>query len=123
MPVTELDRQTRLAEPGHKGGSAQVRRLLDRVERDCTLFHCGDEAFAEFEHDGHRQSWPVPSQGFSAWLRAQYFEASDGGAPNNEALQTAINTIEARARFEGPAREVYRRVGSATGTALSRPLQ
>ena len=96
VPVTELDRQTRLAEPGHKGGSAQVRRLLDMVERDCTLFHCGDEAFAEFEHDGHRQSWPVPSQGFSAWLRAQYFEASDGGAPNNEALQTAISTPEGK---------------------------
>ena len=115
VPVTELDRQTRLAEPGHKGGSAQVRRLLDMVERDCTLFHCGDEAFAEFEHDGHRQSWPVPSQGFSAWLRARYFEASDGGAPNNEALQTAIGTIAARAQFRGLAREVYRRVGSEAG--------
>ena len=89
--------------------------MLDRVERDCTLFHYGDEAFAEFEHDGHRESWPVPSQGFSAWLRLQYFEASDGGAPSNEAFQTAIGTIAAQAQFRGPAREVYRRVGSEAG--------
>ena len=116
VPVTELDGQTRPTTPGHKGDSAQVRRLLEKVESDRTLFHCGEEVFAEFEHDGHRQSWPVPSQGFSAWLRAQYFEASGGGAPTNEALQTAISTIVARARFEGPAREVYRRVGSATDT-------
>ena len=81
--------------------------MLDRVERDCTLFHCGDEAFAEFEHDGHGQSWPVPSQGFSAWLRARYFEASDGGAPNNEAFQTAIGTIAAQAQFRGPARNEH----------------
>ena len=116
VPVTELDGQTpRPAELGHKGAPAQVRRLLDLAERDCTLFHHGEEAFAEFEHDAHRQSWPVPSQGFSAWLRARYFEASDGGAPTNEAFQTAISTIVARARFHGPAREVYRRVGSEAG--------
>ena len=115
VPVTELDGQTRPTTPGHKGGSPQARRLLDMVERDCTLFHCGDEAFAEFEHDGHRESWPVPSQGFSAWLRLQYFEASDGGAPNNEALKTAIGTIAAQAQFRGPAREVYRRVGWEAG--------
>ncbi len=78
------------ADSGHRGRITQASRLVDLAERDCTLFHCGDEAFAEFEHDAHRQSWPVPSQGFSAWLRLQYFEASDGGAPNNEALQTAL---------------------------------
>ena len=116
VTVTELDCQTRPAELGHKRRITQASRLVDLAERDCTLFHHGEEAFAEFEHDGHRQSWPVPSQGFSAWLRLQYFEASDGGAPTNEAFQTAISTIVARARFHGPAREVYRRVGSEAGT-------
>ena len=116
VPVTELERQTCPADSGHRGRITQASRLVDLAERGCTLFRCGEEAFAEFEHDAHRQSWPVPSQGFSAWLRARYFEASDGGAPTNEALHTAINTIVARARFQGPACEVYRRVGSATDT-------
>ena len=53
--------------------------------------------------------------GFSAWLRERYFQEFDGGAPNNEAFQTAIRTIAARARFQGPACEVYRRVGSEAG--------
>ena len=87
MPVTELDRQTRPAELGHKKRITQASRLVDLAERDCTLFHHREEAFAEFEHDGHRQSWPVPSHGFSAWLRVRYFQESAGGAPNNEALQ------------------------------------
>ena len=116
VPVTELDGQTRPAELGHKRRITQASQLVGVAERGCTLFHCEEEAFAEFEHDGHRESWPVPSQGFSAWLRARYFEASDGGAPNQEAFQTAISTIVARARFEGPACEVYRRVGSAADT-------
>ena len=115
VPVTELDRQTRLAAPGHTGRSTQASQLVDMAEHSCTLFHCGEDAFAEFEHDGHRQSWPVPSHGFSAWLRARYFEESDGGAPNNEAFQTAISTIVAQAQFRGPACEVYRRVGSEAG--------
>ena len=115
VPVTELDRQTRPAELGHKKRITQASRLVDLAERDCTLFHHGEEAFAEFEHDGHHETWPVDSYGFNAWLRAQYFEASDGGAPTNEALQTAIGTIAAQAQFRGPTRKVYRRVGSEAG--------
>ena len=115
VTVTELDCQTRPAELGHKKRITQASRLVDLAERDCTLFHCGEEAFVEFEHDAHRQSWPVDSYGFSAWLRVRYFQESAGGAPNNEAFRTAIRTIEARARFQGPACEVYRRVGSEAG--------
>ena len=113
--VTELDCQTRPAELGHKKRITQASRLVDLAERDCTLFHHGEEAFAEFEHDGHHETWPVDSYGFSAWLRARYFQESAGGAPNNEAFRTAIRTIEAWARFQGPACEVYRRVGDENG--------
>ena len=100
---------------GHKKRITQASRLVDLAERGCTLFHHGEEAFAEFEHDGHHETWPVDSYGFNAWLRVRYFQESAGGAPNNEAFQTAIRTIEARARFQGPACEVYRRVGSEAG--------
>ena len=53
VTVTELDCQTRPAELGHKRRITQASRLVDLAERDCTLFHHGEEAFAEFEHDGH----------------------------------------------------------------------
>ena len=36
-------------------------------------------------------------------------------APSNDALRTAIETIGARARFDGPAREVFLRVGGHHG--------
>ena len=43
------------------------------------------------------------------------FYKQHGGAPNNEALQSAEGTLKAKARFDGPACEVYRRVGAANG--------
>ena len=115
VPMVELDRQTRPTAPNPNGGLTQASRLIDIAERGCTLFHYEEEAFADIEHDGRRETWPVPSRGFTRWLRLRYFQ-DIGGAPTNEALQTAKSTIAARARFQGPAREVYRRVGSAADT-------
>ena len=114
VSVTELDRRTRVATSSHQGHSTQANQLLDLAEHECSLFHCGEEAFAEFKHDGHDETWPVNSRGFRRWLRFRYFETF-GGAPNNEAFQTAIRTIEARAGFQGPAYATYRRVGSEGG--------
>ena len=68
------------------------------------------------ENDGHRETWPVRSQGFSRWLRHRYFEKHNG-APNNEALQSALGTIESMAQFEGESMSVHRRVAS-TGQQL-----
>ena len=115
VPMVELDRQTRPTAPNPNGRPTQASKLIDIAERGCSLFHGKKETFAEFEHDGRRETWPVSSRGFSRWLRLRYFQ-DIGGAPTNEALQTAKNTIEATAQFQGPAREVNRRVGSAAGT-------
>ena len=48
VPVTELERQTCPADSGHRGRITQASQLLDLAERGCTLFHCGEEAFAEW---------------------------------------------------------------------------
>ena len=112
VPTKELERQTRPTALNSDGRSTQANRLIDIAKRECTLFHCGADAFADVENEGYRQTWPVPSRGFNQWLRLRYFQ-DFSGAPNSEALQTARSTIEAMARFQGPAREVCRRVGSA----------
>ena len=61
----------------------------------------------------------IRSKGFKRWLARRFFEAT-GGAPNSEALQSALNVIEAKAHFDGPERAVYIRVASDGRAALSR---
>ena len=43
-------------------------------------------------------------------MTRRYFEAT-GGAPSSEALQSALNVIEAKAHFDAPERNVHIRVG------------
>ena len=41
--------------------------------------------------------------------------------PSSEALQSALNVVEAKAHFDAPERAVYIRVGGIDGKPLSRP--
>jgi hypothetical protein len=90
-------------------------RGKDAPARAGGLFHTADAVpYADIEIDGRRETWPVRSRGFKHWLVRIYYEVT-GTAPNNEALQTALLLCEARARFDGPEREVYVRVGGYGG--------
>ena len=113
FPHGEFDKLT-AAGDGENGRPTQAGQLLAIAETGCTLFHCGEDAFAEIENDGHRETWAVRSRGFRRWLQLRHLEEY-GGAPNNEALQSARETIEAKACFKAPEGEVYRRVGAADG--------
>ena len=110
----DFERLTGKANDGENGRQTQASQLIDIAKTGCTLFRDGDDAFADIENDGHRETWPVRSRGFGQWLQLRYFE-DHGGAPNNEALQTARGTIEAMARYRGPEHSVYRRVASFEG--------
>ena len=48
------------------------------------------------------------------WLARRFFEET-GGAPSSEALQSALNVIEAKAHFDAPERQVHIRVGGLDG--------
>ena len=71
-------------------------------------------AYADIEIDGHRETWPVRTKGFRRWLTQQFFEET-GGAPSSEALQSALNVVDAKAHYEGPERPVFLRVGGLDG--------
>ena len=118
FPNGEFDKLTGAGDGGD-GRPTQANQLISIADTGCTLFHDGDKAYAEIEvkieNTGHCETWPVRSPGFRRWLQLRYFK-EHGGAPNNEALQSARDTIEAKARFEGPERKVYRRVGTANGS-------
>ena len=79
------------------------------------LFHTASgTAFADLLIDGHRETWPVRSTRFRAWLRRRYYEATQD-APSATALNTALNLLEARAQFDGPERAVHVRVAEQDG--------
>ena len=54
------------------------------------------------------------TKGFRRWLARQFYEQT-GGAPSSEALQSALNVVEAKAHFDGPKRPVFIRVGGLDG--------
>jgi hypothetical protein len=79
------------------------------------FFHGRDgTAYCDLTVNGHRETWPVHSKGFKGWLRHQYY-LKTGGAPNSEALKTAISTLQARAQYDAPEREVHIRVARENG--------
>jgi hypothetical protein len=71
-------------------------------------------AYADLATGGHRETWPVRSSRFRAWLRRLYYEAT-ADAPNAAALTATLNLLEARAQFDGPERLVHLRIAEHDG--------
>lgn len=92
-----------------KTPSAEV--LLGIAEK-ARLFHMPDgTAYADIRVGDHRETWPVRTKGFKSWLTYHFYRETLR-APNSDALQNAINTIEAKARFEGDERNVSLRTAA-----------
>ena len=107
--VTALD-EAIAEESGDVGGRGptQADMLID-LAQTAELFHAPDgTGFADLDINGHRETWPIRAKGFRRWLAR--FEATQG-APSSEALQSALNVIEAKANFDAPERVVHVRVG------------
>jgi hypothetical protein len=74
--------------------------VLLNVATAARLFHASDgTGFADLIIDGHRETWPLRSKRFGAWLRQQYYERT-WDAPSPAALNTALNVLEAQAQFD-----------------------
>lgn len=113
--VTALD-DAIAEESGETGGRGptQADVLID-LAQSAELFHAPDgTGFADLDINGHRETWPIRAKGFRLWLARCFFEAT-GGAPSSEALQSALNVIEAKAHFDAPERVVHIRVGGLDG--------
>jgi hypothetical protein len=108
--VTALEKAI-APESGEKGGRGLTQAdLLIELSQTAELFHTPDGiGFADFEINGHRESWPIGGKGFRRWLAHRFFELTQG-APSSEALQSALNVIEATAQFNAPERAVNIRV-------------
>jgi hypothetical protein len=113
--VKELDDALE-EEDGDTGGRGPKQAdILIGLARSAELFHAPDgTGFADLNSNGHRETWPIRGKGFRRWLTCRFFEAT-GGAPSSEALQSALNAIEAKAHFDAPERVVHVRVGGLDG--------
>lgn len=113
--VTSLD-----AAIGGEGREAGGRRpkqadILIELAQSADLFHAPDgTAFADLDINGHRETSPIRAKGFRRWIARRFYETT-GGAPSSEALQSALNVIEAKAHFDAPERTVHVRVGGFDG--------
>jgi hypothetical protein len=119
-PVEELDKalgdtdaSDELAEDG-KAGRGQARFLL-QLAREAELFKTpGREPYARLSVNGHKEVWPVDSEGFGDWLQAAYWQAK-ADAPRDGPLRDALRTLKAQARNSNVERFVCLRVGEADG--------
>jgi hypothetical protein len=114
--VTVLD-DALAGEDGDTGGGGGPKQadVLIALAAEADLFHAVDSTgYADFEVNGHRETWAIRSKMFKRWLARRFYEETSK-APNSEALQSAFNVIEAKALFEGPEYPVFIRVGGCEG--------
>ena len=113
--VTVLD-EAIAEENGEAGGRGPTQAdILIDLAQSAELFHSPDgTGFADLDINGHRETWPIRAKGFRRWLARRFYQET-GGAPSSEALQSALNVIEAKAHFDAPERLVHIRVGALDG--------
>jgi hypothetical protein len=96
-----------------KSPASEVVRLVKSSGAE--LFHnAAGRAFAGFEHEGHRETWPVKSRAFRLFARHLFYE-SKGAAPSTQAVTDAVATLEAEAIYRGQETDVYLRVAEEEG--------
>ncbi len=97
------------------GRAPKQADVLINLAQSAELFHTpSGDGYADIAINDHRETWLIRSKGLRRWLTRRFFEET-GGAPNSDALQSALNVIEARAHFDAPVREVHIRVGGLDG--------
>lgn len=102
---------TELRDPPASGGREPTQaETLMGYGGEGELFHAPDgTAFATVEVDGHRETWPLKSRRYRQWLLRRFY-VERGRAPSAQAMTDALNTLEARAIFDGPEAIVHTRV-------------
>ena len=114
--VGELDKAISSVDGGNSDGRGPKQAdVLIELAGSAELFRTTDGvAYADIDINGHRETYRIRQKGFKQWL-ARRFYTEQKGAPNSEALQSAVNLIEADALFDAPQREICIRVGGHDG--------
>lgn len=70
--------------------------------------------FATIKNKSHRETHQLKNAGFRQWLM-QEFHKAEGKPPQGHAVNNAIDTIAATARFQGKVMSAAVRVGTGDG--------
>jgi len=90
-------------------------QLLVGLANEVELFHTADrKGYATIPVGGHRETWGVQSQPFRRWLLHRYF-LTIGRPPNAQAVRDAVGVLDAKAEFDGPELQVFKRVAQHDG--------
>jgi hypothetical protein len=92
-----------------------ISDMLIDIARSEDLFHTAiGIAFADIVIGGRRETWPIRSKRFRAFLRRSHYQAT-GEAVSAAEIRSAIDLLEARAQFDGPERAVHVRTADHAG--------
>lgn len=96
---------------GKKERVSQSTMLVSITEKsDIELFHDEyQEPYVRYEQDDCIQYFKIRSRNFKRWISNEYWKLY-GHVPNNEALNSALNTIEGKACFEGSEYKLENRI-------------
>jgi hypothetical protein len=94
-------------------GQCNPSEVLLHLTENYDLFHSPDgTCFAEVTVDGHHETLPVKD--VRDYLVSEYLRVR-GKAPPDNAVRSAISTLNARAKYNGPERVVHVRVAREAG--------
>jgi hypothetical protein len=83
------------------------------LSKDFELFHTPEgRPYGTFAVDGHHETWSVRSTHFKLLLVNRYYE-SWKCVPKGQELQDPLETISAKAQFEGKELPVFTRVAES----------
>jgi hypothetical protein len=75
-----------------------------------SLFHTATGvAYVDLEIDQHRETWPIRSKQFRAWLRRRHYERTRE-AVGLATIRSILDLLGARAQFDAPERAIHIRV-------------
>ncbi|RQQ60277.1 toprim domain-containing protein [Burkholderia stagnalis] len=114
VQIGELERQMR-SDVDATDEKSVADMLIEVADERCELFRDPDRvAYALLDGGGHRECWPVRSDGYREWLAYSFYQRH-GRAPTDLAITTALATIEGKAKFDGDERRTHLRVASVDG--------
>jgi hypothetical protein len=98
-------------------GKLSAAEILVAISQLAAVFRAadGDTAFATFEINRHRETWPVRSKGFRRWLVGEFYKVEQK-PPGGQAVADALGVIEARAQYAGVVHPVHVRVAGDDDT-------
>lgn len=111
-----LEIKTERERPRGDKEKTQAQKLVELAEAgQVEFFHTPDmDCWATVTMNGHKEHWPIKANGFRRYLSQKYYML-ESKPPSTQAMQDALNVLEAKAQFEGPEEKVYTRLAERDG--------